>query len=55
MTIDIFVLKGDLNGKIVVVRFFFCRVKLALKSLILYKIIIDIYAQNGLLFVLLDL
>ena len=26
MTINIFVLKGDLNGKIVVVRFFFCRV-----------------------------
>ena len=26
MTISIFVLKGDLNGKIVVVRFFFCRV-----------------------------
>ena len=25
MTINIFVLKGDLNGKIVVVRFFFCR------------------------------
>ena len=24
MTINIFVLKGDLNGKIVVVRFFFC-------------------------------
>ena len=24
MTIKIFVLKGDLNGKIVVVRFFFC-------------------------------
>ena len=26
MTINIFVLKGDLNGEIVVVRFFFCRV-----------------------------
>ena len=26
MTINIFVLKGDLNGKIVVVRFFFCQV-----------------------------
>ena len=26
MTINIFVLKGDLNGKMVVVRFFFCRV-----------------------------
>ena len=26
MTINIFVLKGDLNGKIVVVPFFFCRV-----------------------------
>ena len=26
MAIYIFVLKGDLNGKIVVVRFFFCRV-----------------------------
>ena len=26
MTINIFILKGDLNGKIVVVRFFFCRV-----------------------------
>ena len=26
MTINIFVLKGDLNGKIVVVRFFFWRV-----------------------------
>ena len=26
MTINIYVLKGDLNGKIVVVRFFFCRV-----------------------------
>ena len=26
MTINIFVLKGDLNGKIVVVRFFFCPV-----------------------------
>ena len=26
MTINIFVLKGDLNGKIVVVHFFFCRV-----------------------------
>ena len=26
ITIYIFVLKGDLNGKIVVVRFFFCRV-----------------------------
>ena len=26
MTINIFVLKGDLNAKIVVVRFFFCRV-----------------------------
>ena len=26
MTINIFVLKGDLNGKNVVVRFFFCRV-----------------------------
>ena len=26
MTINIFVLKLDLNGKIVVVRFFFCRV-----------------------------
>ena len=26
MIINIFVLKGDLNGKIVVVRFFFCRV-----------------------------
>ena len=26
MTINIFVLKGDLNGKIVMVRFFFCRV-----------------------------
>ena len=25
MTIYIFVLKGDLNGEIVVVRFFFCR------------------------------
>ena len=24
MTINIFVFKGDLNGKIVVVRFFFC-------------------------------
>ena len=24
MTINIFVLKGELNGKIVVVRFFFC-------------------------------
>ena len=24
MTINIFALKGDLNGKIVVVRFFFC-------------------------------
>ena len=28
MTIYIFVLKGDLNGEIVVVRFFFCRVYL---------------------------
>ena len=26
MTINSFVLKGDLNGEIVVVRFFFCRV-----------------------------
>ena len=26
MTIYIFILKGDLNGEIVVVRFFFCRV-----------------------------
>ena len=26
MTINIFGLKGDLNGEIVVVRFFFCRV-----------------------------
>ena len=26
MIINIFVLKGDLNGKFVVVRFFFCRV-----------------------------
>ena len=26
MTINIFVLNGDLNGKLVVVRFFFCRV-----------------------------
>ena len=26
MTINIFVFKGELNGKIVVVRFFFCRV-----------------------------
>ena len=26
MTINIFVLKGDINGKIIVVRFFFCRV-----------------------------
>ena len=26
MTINIFVLKGDLNGKIVVVHFIFCRV-----------------------------
>ena len=28
MTINFFVLKGDLNGKIVVVCFFFCRVYL---------------------------
>ena len=28
MTINIFILKGELNGKIVVVRFFFCRVYL---------------------------
>ena len=28
MTINIFVLKGDLNGKIIVVCFFFCRVYL---------------------------
>ena len=26
MTIDIFALKGELNGKILLVRFFFCRV-----------------------------
>ena len=26
MAINIFILKGELNGKIVVVRFFFCRV-----------------------------
>ena len=26
MTINMFALKGDLNGKIVVVPFFFCRV-----------------------------
>ena len=26
MTINIFVLKGDQNGKIVILRFFFCRV-----------------------------
>ena len=26
IAVNIFVLKGDLNGKIVVVRFFFCRV-----------------------------
>ena len=32
MKINIFVLKGDLNGKIVVVRFFFCRVYNALVS-----------------------
>ena len=30
MTVNIFVLKGDLNWKIVVVRFFFCRVYVAL-------------------------
>ena len=29
MTINIFVLKGDLNGEIVVVHFFFCRVYLS--------------------------
>ena len=33
MTINIFVLKGDVSGKIVVVRFFFCRVYLAYFSL----------------------
>ena len=32
MTINIFVLKGDLNGKIVVVRFFFCWVYMAQKE-----------------------
>ena len=26
MAINIFILKGELNGKIVVVRFFYCRV-----------------------------
>ena len=35
MTIDIFVLKGDLNGKIVVVRFFFCRVYNYVKNCII--------------------
>ena len=30
MTINTFVLKGDLNGKIAFVRFFFCRVYIGL-------------------------
>ena len=33
MTINIFVIKGDLNGKIVVVRFFFCQVYNKMQSL----------------------
>ena len=32
MTINIFVLKGDSNGKIVEVRFFFCRVYMYLPT-----------------------
>ena len=41
MTINFRVLKGDLNGKIVVLRFFFCRVYLYL------NMIIDQYAEGA--------
>ena len=37
MTMNIFVFKGDLNGKMVVVRFFFCRVYTKSASQICYK------------------
>ena len=41
MTINIFALKGDLNEKIAVVRFFFCRVYLSSDTqAIIYMIII---------------
>ena len=33
MTINSFVLKGDLNGKIVVVRFFFCWVYILVETI----------------------
>ena len=37
MIFSIFVSKGDLNGKIVVVRFFFCRVYISDMSKILLR------------------
>ena len=37
MTINISVLKGDLNGKIVLVRYFFCRVYMQLAGSSLVK------------------
>ena len=42
MTINNFILKGDLNGKIVVVRFFFCRVYM---DLVVKKLVVRICYQ----------
>ena len=48
MKINIFVLKGDLNGKIVVVRFFFCRVYTLtfLRNKCKFQVILMSYNEN---------
>ena len=47
MTINIFVLKGDLNGKIVVVRFFFCRVYDYIVRCSVVALVEDSYNRGG--------